>query len=74
MSRAEELRAELAVVELEEQLVAAKEAGDVPAELKHELRAARQTHRELRAANTELDDEGVARPDTVAATAEVQEA
>lgn len=73
MSRAEELRAELTVAELEEQLVAAKEAGDVPAELKHELRAARQTHRELRAASAE-PDEGVARPATVSATAEVQEA
>lgn len=50
MSRADELRAELAVAELEEQLVAAKDAGDVPTELKHELRAARQAHRELREA------------------------
>lgn len=75
MSRADELRAELAVAELEEQLVAAKDAGDVPAELKRELRAARQAHREMReAAAAELEDgDAVASPATIAVTAEVQE-
>lgn len=48
MSRAEELRAELAVAELEEQLVAAKEDGTLTDELKNELREARRAHRELR--------------------------
>jgi exonuclease VII small subunit len=53
MSRAEELRerheAELAVVELEEALLAAKDSGEVPRELKEALREARQHFRDLRA-------------------------
>jgi hypothetical protein len=51
MSRAEIMaraEAEAQVADLEDQLAAAKEAGDVPAELKLELRAARRSFRELR--------------------------
>lgn len=71
MSRADEIRAkaeaEIAVAELEDQLLAAKESGDVPAELKLELREARRTFRELR------ESDAVASPATVSAAAEVQE-
>jgi hypothetical protein len=68
MSRAEELRAlhdaELAVVELEEQLVAAKDTEDGPTRaLKLELRAARERFRRLRSG------EGVATPATIEAKA-----
>ena len=48
MSRSDQLRAELAVAELEERLAAAKAAGDDISELKHEVRAARQAYRESR--------------------------
>ena len=48
MPTADELRAQLAVAELEEELVAAKADGDVPTELKLKLREARRAHRELR--------------------------
>ena len=41
MTRADELRAQLAVVELEEQLTAAKGDGAVESDLKHQLRYAR---------------------------------
>ena len=71
MSRADDIRAradaEIAVAELEEQLLAAKETGDVPADLKHDLRAARQAFRQLR------EGDAVAAPETITATAEVQE-
>lgn len=71
MSRAEEVRAryeaELAVADLEDRLVAAKEAGEPLAELKLELRAARQEYR--------LQREGAAtvNPATVEVSAEVSE-
>ena len=47
MKSADELRAELAVAELTEKLIAAKEAGDVEAkrEISAALRAAREQHR-----------------------------
>lgn len=48
MSQADDLRAALKVAELEEQLVAAKEAGDDIEDLKLELREARRAYRELR--------------------------
>jgi hypothetical protein len=71
MSRAEELRAlfeaELAVAELEEQLVAAKDTDDGPTrELKLELRAARERFRRLRSGEPV---EGVATPATIEAKA-----
>ena len=52
MSRSDQLRAELEVAELEDQLVAAKANPKVKAddltELKNKVRAARQASRELR--------------------------
>lgn len=68
MSRADELRAqhaaEQAVAELEEALTAAKESGDVPRELKENLREARRVWRELRS-------DGTANPDVIETSAEV---
>lgn len=75
MARADELNAELRVVELEERLVRAKESGDLSdeqlRELKLQLREARRGHRELREGRG--PDEGEARPDTVSASAQVEE-
>jgi hypothetical protein len=69
MTRAEELRerheAELAVVELEEGLLAAKDSGEVPRELKERLREARQRFRDLRSGD------GAASPATIEASADV---
>lgn len=52
MNRIDQLRAELELAELEEQLVAAKADPDVSAdelrEVKTQVRAARQTYREAR--------------------------
>lgn len=48
MSRADDLRAELELAELEEELLAAKADGTLDRELKNKVRAARQAHRELR--------------------------
>jgi hypothetical protein len=73
MSRADEVRArfdaELAVVELEEELVALKESGDADAlaDCKLRLREARQAWRELRAGDA------VVTPSTIETTAGVQE-
>jgi hypothetical protein len=69
MSRADEIRAradaEIAVAELEDQLLAAKAAGqDPPREVKDRLREARRVYRELTAGS------GTANPDTVTATTE----
>ncbi len=46
--RSEALRAELAMIEAEEEFVAAKEAGTVTPELKTKLREARRAYREMR--------------------------
>ena len=76
MSRGDELRArqeaELAVVELEEELVALKDGGDPEAlrECKLALREARQAHRQLREGDPAGD--GEARPATVQAAAAVR--
>jgi hypothetical protein len=74
MSRADELRAELAVVELEERLAALKADPDRDPEAyraaKEALRQARVTHRTLRAGKPA--EEGVARPSTVKAKAGVK--
>lgn len=68
----DEIRAELAVAELEQQLRDAKNTDDGPGtDLKHELRAARQAYRELRGSRPA--GSGDARPDTIAATATVEE-
>lgn len=70
MSRADELRAryeaEMAVLELEDQLLAAKNDGDVPRDLKLELREARRAFREQRAGDA------AASPATIEATAAVE--
>ena len=70
MTRADDLRtryeAELAVVVLEEQLVAAKVAGEVPRELKDQLREARQTYRAMR------EGDAVVSPSVIEATAAVE--
>jgi hypothetical protein len=51
MATSEELKAELAVRELEEKLVAAKDSPNGPSrKLKQEVREARQAHREIREA------------------------
>lgn len=72
MSRADEIRArsdaEIAVAELEDQLISAKEAGEDTEGLKLELREARRAFRELRQVDA------VAEPGTIAASTEVQEA
>jgi hypothetical protein len=48
MSKADDLRAELALAELEEEFADAKADGSVSRELKNQVRAARQTFREAR--------------------------
>ena len=68
MVSADELRAQLKVVELEEKLVAAKGPdGDkaVPDGLKREVREARRVYRTMREARAV--DEGTARPGTIEA-------
>jgi hypothetical protein len=73
MPNADELRAALAVAELEEQLIAAKETDDGPsAELRAALREARQTFRQMREGYPV--QAGEARPDAITATATVSEA
>jgi len=76
MSRADDLRAgleaELAVVELEDELLAAKEAGEVPRELKDRLREARRVFREQRS-GVAGDGDAVVNPAAVQASASVQE-
>lgn len=70
MPSADELRAALAVAELEEQLAAAKATDDGPsAELKLALREARQTYRQMREGYPA--GEGEARPATIETTAGV---
>lgn len=66
MATTEELRAELAVRELEDQLLAAKASDDGPPDaLKLALREARRVHREIRAAQPAVD--GEPRPDAIEA-------
>jgi len=78
VSRADELRAlhaaELAVVELEDQLVAAKAGGGDLAVVKAELRQAREHYRRLRDAEgvEPAAGDGVARPAAVDASAGVE--
>lgn len=73
MPTADELRAALAVAELEEELAAAKDTDDGPgAELKLALRDARQTFRQMREGYPA--GEGEARPATVETTTTVNEA
>jgi hypothetical protein len=67
VSRADELRAELALLELEDEFVAAKESGEVTREQKAALREARREFREQRAGGAAVS------PDAVSVTADVQE-
>lgn len=72
MSRRELAEAELAVLDLEDELAAAKESsaeGSEYMELKVRLREARKAHRTLREGDPPA--EGVARPATVETSAEV---
>jgi hypothetical protein len=77
MSRADELRAELKVAELEEKLAALKGSGDEAKlrKAKYALRDARQQFRQLRAGMPPDVGEGdaVVRPDTIEAKATVEE-
>jgi hypothetical protein len=77
VSRSDELRAqleaELAVAELEEQLAAEKEAGEVSRDTKNALREARQRFRDLRAGVPAGEGDAVAGPGTVEASAGVGE-
>jgi hypothetical protein len=75
VSKAEELRAELEVLDLEEQLVAAKQDPKADlAQLKAGLREARHRHRTLREAAPPEAAAGdaVVRPDAVKATTKVR--
>jgi hypothetical protein len=62
VSRADQLRAELELLDLEEQFVAAKESGDLTTEMKLELREKRRAFREARSGGA------VAAPDPVRVT------
>lgn len=76
-SRAAALRAyqqaELRVVELEEELIAAKETGEVSRDLKLELRQARESFRLLREATPpeEAPGDATVRPSTIETSAGV---
>lgn len=70
MPSSEELRAALAVAELEEELVAAKADGPADRDLKLRLREARRAFRELREGRPV--GPGDARPETVKASAKVK--
>lgn len=77
MSRADELRAkyeaEIAMVELEDELIAAKDSGDVSRDLKLQVREARRVFREQRAGDPVAEGDAVASPEPIAVKAEVQE-
>lgn len=70
MPSTDELRAALAAAELEEELVAAKETGGAPTDLKERLREARRVYREMREGRPA--EAGEARPSTVKAAAAVK--
>lgn len=59
MSRAEDLRAELALLDLEDEFVAAKEDGTVTPEMKLALRDARREFRERRAGSAAVAPEAI---------------
>jgi hypothetical protein len=67
VSRADELRAELALLELEDEFVAAKASGEVTREQKAALREARRAFREQRSGGA------VASPDVIETKAVVAE-
>ncbi len=69
MGRRELLDAEREVLDLEDQLAAAKDGGGADMELKLRLREARRVFRTLREGGD--PDEGVARPATVSTGTEV---
>ena len=59
MSRADELRAELELLELEDDFVRAKESGDVTMEQKLELREARKEFRQRRAGGAQASPDAI---------------
>jgi hypothetical protein len=69
MSRAEELRAELQLIELEEAFVAAKADGTDTAEMRHKLRAHR---RRVRGDRRTPGQDVAVEPSTIEATAETK--
>lgn len=69
MGRREELAAEAAVLDLEDELAAAKEYGAAEMELKLRLREARRVHRSYREGRDPA--EGEARPATIETGSEV---
>lgn len=69
MGRREELAAEAAVLDLEDELAAAKEYGAAEMELKLRLREARRVYRSFREGRDPAD--GEARPATVQTGSEV---
>lgn len=79
MTRADDIRAlaeaEATVAELEDKLIAGKQDGDDVETLKLNLRTARREFRELRKESAVSVEEGdaVASPETITATAQVQE-
>lgn len=70
MPSTEELRAALAAAELEEELVAAKAAGDDTTDLKVRVREARRVYREMR--DGRPVEAGEARPAAVKTAASVK--
>ena len=76
MSKVEEARAALVVAELEQELIAAKEAGDTDSDdyrdLKVRLREARQAHREQRSGQPTEPGDAVVSPKPARAKAEVK--
>ncbi len=74
MPTSDELRAALALAELEDELTAAKGDGPVGRELKDRVRAARQEYREQHRTPSAGVGDVTAEPDAVAAAATVREA
>lgn len=77
MPTSDELRAALAVAELEEDLAAAKEGDADPdelRELKHQLRAARQDYRENYRPVSGAVGDGTAEPEAIQTSSTVKEA
>lgn len=77
-SRADELRArleaELAVVELEDELAEAKQSGGADNELKERVRAARQAYREAHRVSVPAGEgDAVAAPEPIRTKVKVQE-
>jgi len=72
MSKTEQLRAELEVAELEDQLAAAKAKGRVPRDLKQRVRQARERYRSTHRSPAAAVGDGTAEPAAVAAAVTVE--